>query len=51
MRKSSSSGGIKLTTVLFAVFILAVTALMSNASVAGDMEVTIETKKTETTIE
>ncbi|WP_440875664.1 hypothetical protein [Thalassotalea sp. PLHSN55] len=48
MRKSpSGSSGIKLTTVILAVFVLAVSALMSNASVAGDMEVTTEINKKE----
>ncbi|MFD1620925.1 hypothetical protein [Thalassotalea marina] len=41
MNKSSSKG-IKLTTVIFAVLILALSALMSNTSVADDMEVTTE---------
>ena len=38
----SSSRGIKLTTVIFAVFILAVSAVLSNSSIADDMDVTIE---------
>ncbi|MCP4324181.1 MAG: hypothetical protein GY787_20465 [Alteromonadales bacterium] len=35
----SSSRGFKLTTVIFAVFIMAVSAVLSNASVADDMDV------------
>ncbi len=35
----SSSRGLKLTTVIFAVLIMAVTAILSNTSVADDMEV------------
>ncbi|XQW85791.1 hypothetical protein ACOYR1_03365 [Thalassotalea piscium] len=38
----SSSRGIKLTTVIFAVIILALSAVMSNHSVAGNMDVTVE---------
>lgn len=38
MRKSSPRG-LKLTTVIFAVFVMAVSAILSNASVADDMEV------------
>lgn len=34
----SPEKGIKLTTVVFAVFFLAVSALLSNTSVAGDVE-------------
>ena len=41
MNKSSSKG-IKLTTVIFAVLILALSAILSNTSIAGDMDVTIE---------
>jgi hypothetical protein len=37
-----SSKGIKLTTVIFAVFILALSAILSNTSVAEDMDVAIE---------
>ncbi len=35
----SSSRGLKLTTVIFAVFVMAVSAVLSNTSVADDMEV------------
>lgn len=35
----SSSRGLKLTTVIFAVFVMAVSAMLSNTSVADDMEV------------
>lgn len=38
----SSSRGVKLTTVLFAVFVMAVTAVLSNTSVADDMDVNVE---------
>ncbi|GAA6173625.1 hypothetical protein NBRC116592_32950 [Colwellia sp. KU-HH00111] len=38
MRKSSPKG-LKLTTVIFAVFIMTVSAILSNNSVADDMEV------------
>ncbi|WP_268245235.1 hypothetical protein [Thalassotalea profundi] len=38
----SSSRGIKLTTVIFAVIILALSAVMSNSSVAGNREVAEE---------
>lgn len=38
MRKSSHKG-LKLTTVIFAVFIMTVSAILSNNSVADDMEV------------
>jgi len=38
----SSSGGIKLTTVVFAVIVLAVSAALSNISIADDKDVTIE---------
>jgi hypothetical protein len=38
----SSSRGFKLTTVVFAVLVLAVSAILSNTSVAGDMDVTTE---------
>ena len=41
----SSSSGIKLTTVIFAVLILAVSAVLSNSSVAEDKEVTTEQSK------
>ncbi len=34
-----SSRGFKLTTVIFAVFIMAVSAALSNTSVADDMDV------------
>lgn len=37
-----SSRGFKLTTVIFAVLILAVSAILSNSSVADDMDVSIE---------
>lgn len=35
----SSGRGFKLTTVVFAVFVLAVSAMFSNASIAADKEV------------
>lgn len=35
----SSSRGLKLTTVIFAVLVMAVSAVLSNTSVADDMEV------------
>ncbi|WP_281284860.1 hypothetical protein [Litorilituus lipolyticus] len=35
----SSSRGLKLTTVIFAVLIMAVSAILSNTSVADDMDV------------
>jgi hypothetical protein len=35
----SSPGGFKLTTVIFAVLIMAVSAILSNTSIADDMEV------------
>jgi len=38
----SSSRGFKLTTVIFAVLVLAVSALLSNASIADDMDITTE---------
>jgi hypothetical protein len=38
----SSSPGIKLTTVIFAVIVLAVSAALSNISIAGDKDVTLE---------
>ena len=38
----SSPRGIKLTTVLFAVFVMTVTAVLSNTSIADDMDVNIE---------
>lgn len=38
MRKSSPKG-LKLTTVIFAVFVMTVSAILSNNSVADDMEV------------
>ena len=41
MNKSSSKG-VKLTTVIFAVCILGLSALLSNNSVADDMDVKIE---------
>ncbi|MDT0602891.1 MULTISPECIES: hypothetical protein [Thalassotalea] len=41
MNKSSSKG-IKLTTVIFAVLVLALSAILSNTSVAGDTDVTTE---------
>ena len=44
MNKSSSKG-IKLTTVFFAVLVLTVSALLSNHSIADDMDVTIETSE------
>jgi hypothetical protein len=43
----SSSRGIKLTTVLFAVIVLAVSAALSNISILGDKEVTIEKSTSE----
>jgi len=44
---SSSSRGIKLTTVILAVLILAVSALLSSGSAADDKDVVIEDKNTE----
>lgn len=44
MRKSSP-GGFKLTTVIIAVLIMAVSAVLSNASVADDMDVEITQTK------
>ncbi len=41
MRKSSSRG-LKLTTVIFAVLIMAVSAVLSNTSIADDMDVKAE---------
>ena len=41
MNKSSSKG-IKLTTVIFAVLVLALSAILSNTSIAGDMDVLTE---------
>ena len=41
MRKSSSRG-LKLTTVVFAVLIMAVSAVLSNTSIADDKDVTVE---------
>ena len=38
---NSSSRGLKLTTVIFAVIIMAVTAILSGNSVADDMDVEI----------
>ncbi|MEW6983190.1 hypothetical protein AAD001_11125 [Colwelliaceae bacterium 6471] len=38
----SSSRGIKLTTVIFAVLVLAVSAVLSNTSIADDREVALE---------
>lgn len=38
MRKSSPKG-LKLTTVIFAVFVMTIAAILSNNSVADDMEV------------
>ncbi|MFB1000708.1 MAG: hypothetical protein QMC13_10860 [Colwellia sp.] len=43
----SSSRGIKLTTVLFAVIVLAVSAALSNISILGDKEVAIEKSTSE----
>jgi hypothetical protein len=43
----SSSRGIKLTTVILAVLILAVSALLSSGSTAGDKDVVIEKASTE----
>ena len=40
MRKSSSKG-LKLTTVFFAVFVMAVSAILSNSSLASDTEVEV----------
>ncbi|WP_170176725.1 hypothetical protein [Litorilituus sediminis] len=37
----SSSRGFKLTTVIFAVLIMAISAILSNTSVADDMDVEI----------
>ena len=43
----SSSRGIKLTTVLFAVIVLAVLAALSNNSILGDKDVTVEKSTSE----
>ncbi|WP_155866699.1 hypothetical protein [Colwellia sp. PAMC 21821] len=43
----SSSRGIKLTTVILAVLILAVSAVLSSGSTLDDKEVTIEQTKSE----
>jgi hypothetical protein len=43
----SSSRGIKLTTVLFAVIVLAVLAALSNNSIVGDKDVTVEKSTSE----
>ena len=40
--KESSPRGIKLTTVIFAVFVMTVIAVLSNTSVADDMDENIE---------
>ncbi|MDG1752868.1 MAG: hypothetical protein P8I03_14620 [Thalassotalea sp.] len=42
MMNKSSSKGIKLTTVIFAVLVLALSAILSNTSVAEDMDVMTE---------
>ena len=44
MNKSSSKG-FKLTTVFFAVAVLAVSAMLSNNTVAGDTEIQVEESK------
>jgi len=44
MRKSSPQG-FKLTTVIIAVLVMAVSAVLSNASVADDMDVEITQTK------
>lgn len=44
MNKSSSKG-FKLTTVIFAVAVLAVSAMLSNSTVADDTDVQIEESK------
>jgi len=43
----SSSRGIKLTTVVFAVIVLAVSAALSNISIADDKDVTVEQSASE----
>ena len=43
----SSSRGIKLTTVLFAVIVLAVSAALSSNSIVGDKDVTVEKSTSE----
>ena len=43
----SSTRGFKLTTVIFAVLILAVTAILSNPSIADDMDVTVEQEQSD----
>lgn len=43
--RQSPYRGIKLTTVIFAVLVLAVSALLSNSSQANDMDVKIEQSK------
>lgn len=44
MNKSSSKG-FKLTTVLFAVAVLAVSAILSNTTVADDTDIYVEESK------
>lgn len=44
MQKSSPKG-IKLTTVIIAVFVLALSAMLSNTSIANDMDVKTEQSK------
>jgi len=41
----SSSRGIKLTTVVFAVLVLTVSAILSNNSIADDMDVQVVTSE------
>tara|TARA_R110000737_G_scaffold47429_3_gene67435 strand:- start:4939 stop:5088 length:150 start_codon:yes stop_codon:yes gene_type:complete len=43
----SSSSGVKLTTVILAVLVLAVSALLSSGSAADDKDVVIEKTNTE----
>lgn len=44
MNKASSKG-FKLTTVVFAVVVLAVSAMLSNSTVADDRDITVEESK------
>ena len=43
--RQSPSRGVKLTTVIFAVLVLAVSALLSNSSQANDTDVEMEQSK------
>ena len=41
----SSSKGFKLTTVILAVLVLTISALLSNSTIADDMDVKVETSE------